>query len=240
MTSMSAALVLAWLGAAPPAGDPALTADTALQRGRELLESNSVATQLKGARLLLRAYELAPDRVDTQAAACEAWFMRADQARQPARAPGMAKKITRCGRRIVRRWPARAEGYYWTAVGIGCTAMHGSVMDALNEGVADKIERLGRKAVELDRTLYGGAPLRLLGRYYQKLPWPLTSLDKARPLLEEALRIDPDNITNQRYLAELLATVGEDDAARRLFERCARGDGGDRKAVAACRRSLDR
>ena len=209
-----------------------------LAEARPLMESDTIRGQLKGATLLLAAYAKAPDRLDTLAGACEGWFVRGYWSKDKAKAQRLGKRAAKAGRQIIKRWPKRAEGYYWAAVGMGLWAQNGSVMDAINQGVAAKIERLGRKAVKLNRALYRGAPLRLLGRYYFALPWPMKAPAKARPLLEEAHRLDPKNLTNLLYLGELLAELGDAPAARKLFQQCVQGTGPDRKAAESCKRAL--
>ncbi|MFT7623320.1 MAG: hypothetical protein ACI9WU_002503, partial [Myxococcota bacterium] len=132
----------------------------------------------------------------------------------------------------------RAEGYYWIAANNGALAKHIGVIEAVSQGLGGTIERAALKALELDRTLYGGSVLRLLGRYYTLIPWPLRNTDKAVKLLTEAHELMPANMAGVQFLAEALTLSGDKDKARPLYALCAKTDGVDPEGAEICKRGL--
>ncbi|MFT7626091.1 MAG: hypothetical protein ACI9WU_005284, partial [Myxococcota bacterium] len=203
------ALIVMLALAAPPEKSPDWK--RLLAEGERLTLDASPKVQLKGARLKAKAFELEPNRVETAAGMCHAYFIRIffEKNRQKAQALGM--KGARMAEKVAKRWPKRAEGYYWIAANNGALAKHIGVIEAVSQGLGGTIERAALKALELDRTLYGGSVLRLLGRYYTLIPWPLRNTDKAVKLLTEAHELMPANMAGVQFLAEALTLSGDKD-----------------------------
>ena len=235
----TALLVAAAVAHTPMADPPATESSALLARARPLLVSHSRTRQLAGTKLLKQAYEGSPGRLETVVGMAQAYFVRAYWAEsRPAKQRRLAKKGVQWAKRAVSRWPQRAEGYYWAAANFGMVATASGVLAAVQQGLAGKIEQSGLAALKRNPTLYRGAVPRLLGRYYQMLPWPLKRPKRALELLEEAHRLDPDHVAGQQYLAEGLHDSGARARARALFERCSRGKGPARDAPSICRDRL--
>ncbi|MEE4280212.1 MAG: tetratricopeptide repeat protein [Halieaceae bacterium] len=78
------------------------------------------------------------------------------------------------------------------------------------------------KALELDpRALEGSAYTSLGALYYQVPGWPVAfgSDDKAREMLEQALRIAPDGIDSNYFYGDFLLQQKDYDGAREALER---------------------
>lgn len=229
-------LVLAVSSVAPSGPPPAVQA--LLDRAGILFEAHSKKQQFEGSRLLRQAHKRAPDHLVTMAGMAQACFARSHWGDKPDKRRKFARLGIRWAKRVIKRWPDRAEGYYWAALNFGLLAKSSGVLVAVQEGLAGQIERNGLAALKRNPTLYRGGTQRLLGRYYFKVPWPLRDRKRALTLLEEGHRLGPDNVAGQRYLAEALWSSGKRKRATALFRRCAKGGGGNRDAPGACRDRL--
>jgi tetratricopeptide (TPR) repeat protein len=114
--------------------------------------------------------------------------------------------------------PARVEGWYWSAAGMGMYGLGIGVITALRQGIEPKFkERLG-KAEAIDAGYQQGSIQSAWGRFYFKLPWPKYDPRKAEEELHAALKRNPDNVRAHVYLGELLAKedrTGEAEAEYR-------------------------
>jgi len=84
---------------------------------------------------------------------------------------------------------------------------------SLFAGYGPKLVAAIDRALELDRTFDGGAPLRLQGRFRGQAPWPYGDLDVARAALAEAVGLRSVPVSHL-FFGDVLAKRGEDDAAR--------------------------
>lgn len=226
------ALVMTVLTALPPG------IDAQLKAAHTKMLHSSPKVQLAGAKLLNAAYEAAPEHLETMAGASHAWFIRAYWTRDSKKAVTHARRGLKLAQDLIIAHPDRAEGHYWAAANAGLVARAGGVAIAIKEGLAQQIESYAVAALKRDPKLYKGAIPRLLGRYYQELPWPLGNPKKARRLLEEAHKQDPQHISTLLWLAEALIKAGDDERATKLLHRCAKGRGPDRKARQQCKERL--
>jgi tetratricopeptide (TPR) repeat protein len=123
------------------------------------------------------------------------------------------------GRQAVGLAPDTVEANFWY---VNCMAAHGMVRGMMNSLFYLKpMEKFGRKALELDEAYFDAAPLRLMGRYYFKVPpWPVGSGDKKKglELLERSVELAPDYLYNKVCLADACSASGRVDEARRLLE----------------------
>lgn len=109
--------------------------------------------------------------------------------------------------------PDGAEGHFYRASLLGGWGEVRGLAGALV--VAGDIRRAGEKALALDRSVECAGPLRLMGRYYFKLPGAFGgSNEKSLSYLEEALRICPIHPQVHIYLAETLHAEGQVERAR--------------------------
>jgi tetratricopeptide (TPR) repeat protein len=74
------------------------------------------------------------------------------------------------------------------------------------------------RAIELDASYDGGAPLRLRGRFRSKAPWPYGDLDQARDALLRATELAPVPVT-LLFLGDLHHARGEHELALAAWRR---------------------
>jgi hypothetical protein len=109
------------------------------------------------------------------------------------------------GDRATSANPARVEGWYWSAAGMGLYGLGIGVLTALHQGIEPKFkERLGN-AERIDAGYQHGGVQTAWGRFYFKLPWPKYDPRKSEEQLVAALQRNPANVRAHVYLAELLA-----------------------------------
>ncbi len=234
LSSTSLVLMLALVAPAAPPPD----AQALLDRAAPLFEAHSRKLQLKGARMLRKAHKRDPEHLETMCGMSRAFFARSHWSNDRDKKRRLARKGVRWAERVIKRWPDRAEGYYWAALNLGLLAQSSGLLAAVQQGFAQRIQKNGLAALARNPALYGGATQRMLGRYYFVVPWPLRNRKRALELLEDGHRRRPTNVAGQRYLAEALWDAGQKKRATALFKRCAKGGGGNRDAPEACRAQL--
>lgn len=106
---------------------------------------------------------------------------------------------------------------------VNCMAAHGKVRGMMNSLFYLKpMEKHGKRALELDEIFFNAAPLRMMGRFYCKVPpWPVGSGDKKKglALAKRAVELAPDHLYNQVILAEAYLSARYFDEAREGFEK---------------------
>ncbi|MFT5288576.1 MAG: hypothetical protein ACI8QS_002045 [Planctomycetota bacterium] len=88
---------------------------------------------------------------------------------------------------------------------------------ALTRGLGRRVPRAIRASIESGASLESAAPLRLLGRFLDRAPWPLRDREEARLLLERAVEEAPV-VLNLLFLGDVLWGLDEGEAARRRWE----------------------
>jgi tetratricopeptide (TPR) repeat protein len=128
---------------------------------------------------------------------------------------------------VLRKIPAAASLYFWTAVSWGEWALARGKLAAARHGAGSRIRELAQIVVDLDPGLEEGGGYRVLGRLHDQSPripfltgW--VSRQEALSNLRKALAIGPRSSVNQLFLAE--AILNHDSAnreeARRLLILC--------------------
>jgi tetratricopeptide (TPR) repeat protein len=82
----------------------------------------------------------------------------------------------------------------------------------------DYEEHIG-KALEIDKMYDYAGPLRAVGRYWYKLPWPKRNIKKSIGYLEEAVDSAPTNIRGHVYLAESYLKAKEKELAKEQLQK---------------------
>ncbi len=113
------------------------------------------------------------------------------------------------GEKAVALAPDRVEGYLWYSAALGEYGLGISIMRALLQGLDGKFRKHCQQAIEIDPGYDGGGPLRAMGRFYAKLPFPKQDLKRSRELLEEAVKLAPERSLTRLYLAETLVALGK-------------------------------
>jgi tetratricopeptide (TPR) repeat protein len=111
------------------------------------------------------------------------------------------------GARAIAINPDGVEGYTWFAAALGEYGLGISIVKALFQGLDGKFRKHCQQAIEIDAAYDGGAPLRAMGRFFAKLPFPKQDLRRSRELLEEAVKLAPERFLTRLYLAETLVAL---------------------------------
>lgn len=117
------------------------------------------------------------------------------------------------GEQAVALNPNGVEGYTWYAAALGEYGLGISIVKALFQGLDGKFRKYCQQAIEIDPAHDGAAPLRAMGRFYAKLPFPKQDLRRSRELLEEAIKLAPERFLSRLYLAETLVALGRPEEA---------------------------
>jgi len=161
------------------------------------------------------AFAAAPSYdVAWRAARAAFWICISDPADSKETKRNYGKKAWDWGLKATALNPNGVEGYTWGAVGIGEYSKGVGVTKAVGQGLAKKYEAWARKAVSLDADYDHGTPLRAMGLYYQKLPWPLRDSAKAEEYFKRAIALAPCMIRSYFYLADLYREDKKWDKAR--------------------------
>lgn len=118
---------------------------------------------------------------------------------------------------------------FWSAIAWGARGQRVGLLTIVREGIAGRMRDFARRAIEIDPTLERGGAYRLLSRLHATLPRvPFVSgwvdRDRAVPLAEQALEVDPDDPGNGLVLALGLLEHGPEkrrDEAWQWMERVA-------------------
>ena len=124
------------------------------------------------------------------------------------------------GKQAVILAPDSVAANFWYT---NCMAAHGMVRGMMNSLFYLKpMEKYGNRALELDETFFNAAPLRMMGRFYCKVPpCPVGPGDKKKglALAKRAVELAPDYLYNQVILAEAYLSARYFDEAREGFEK---------------------
>jgi len=128
----------------------------------------------------------------------------------------------------LRRVPAAADVYYWTAALWGQWALARGKLAAARSGVAGRVLHLAQTVLEVDPQLDEGGADRILGRLHDETPKiPLitgwVSKRKALDHLRQSYAIGPRSRVTQFFLAEAILDHEPEkrEEARELFKVCA-------------------
>ena len=109
------------------------------------------------------------------------------------------------------------EGYYMVSLNVGTYANAVGVMTAVREGLAGEIEQSALRAAELDPKYDGAGPHRVLGRYYQNLPWPMKDTEKAKYHYDSSIKLAPGKAINWLYIAEYYIYMEQPEEAKKAL-----------------------
>lgn len=216
----------------------------ALLKEAKVLERSALRSKrVLAAGKLMQVYKAVPNRFEGLLAATHSCNLRASLSTKKKEMMRWGKRGLAYAETIMKRWPARAEGYFWASVNAGQYARGGGVWVAITKGLAKKIEKLALASYKRNPKLYDGAAQRVLGRYYFRLPWPMRNLDKSLRYLRSAYRINTNHTATLVYLGETLWAKGKRAESRRMMRRCVQ-NGKHRSTrpwmIKKCRRWLKR
>jgi tetratricopeptide (TPR) repeat protein len=110
--------------------------------------------------------------------------------------------------------PLGVEGHYYYTLCLAQYSIGISIIKALAKGLGSKYEKHIGKAIEINKQYDSAGPLRALGRYWYRLPWPKRNLKKSIHHLKAAVDAAPTIIRGHVYLAESYFKAGEKELAR--------------------------
>ena len=111
--------------------------------------------------------------------------------------------------------PKGIEGHYYYGLSIAQYSIGISIVKALIKGLGPEYEKHIGKAIELNKLYDYAGPLRAMGRYWYRLPWPKRNIDKSIDYLKEAEALAPLSTRGRVYLAESCIKGGKKDCARK-------------------------
>ena len=115
--------------------------------------------------------------------------------------------------------PQGIEGHYYYTLSLAQYSKGISIIKALAKGLGPDYEEHIGKALEIDKMYDYAGPLRAVGRYWYKLPWPKRDIKKSIGYLEEAVASAPTNIRGHVYLAESYLKAKEKELAKEQLQK---------------------
>lgn len=194
-------------------------------RAIELLEQPDVnyPTNLEKAAKIFESHLNGPKKNRALTLLSETYFWLGDIAREKADKERFHSQGVEYGKQSVLGEPNNVASHMWYSANMGSHGMARGIMSSLF--YLGDMEKHGLKAMELDKTYFFGAPLRLMGRFYHQCPgWPVGKGDTAKgaKLLQEAVNIGPEFILNHLYLADVLIDRRKKREAKAVLEEALR------------------
>ena len=169
-----------------------------------------------------KVLETDPENYEANWKIARAYFLLADMLDEirenRKRYKEVGKEGMRYGERAVALNPEGVEGHYYYGLCLAKYTLGISFITALTEGIASKYETHMEGALEINKDYDSGGPLRALGRYLHKIPWPKRDLKKSIVYLEEAVARAPMNIRGRFYLAEAYLKAKKKEMAKAQLE----------------------
>lgn len=149
----------------------------------------------------------------------EAYFWLGDVSTQKSAQKKYHGEGVKHGEKSIKLEPDSIEAHFWYAANIGAFGVANGIMSSL--GSIGPLQKHGNLTLEMDRTFFYAAPLRLMGRFYHQVPGFMVSGDPkkmADTMLHEAVEVGGDFFLNHLFLAEFLADNRRKKEARQLLE----------------------
>ena len=182
-------------------------------------ENNYPHALNKARERLLARLENEPEDGETLARLAEVQYWLGTHADVDAATEVFLAKGVEYGKEAAALAPDSVAANFWYA---NCMAAHSMVRGMMNSLFYLKpMEKHGNRALELDETYFHAAPLRMMGRYYSKVPpWPVGSGDKKKglELAKRAVELEPDHLYNKVVLADAWLAARYFDEARALLK----------------------
>lgn len=110
--------------------------------------------------------------------------------------------------------PGRIEGHYYYGLCVAEYTLGISRIRALRKGLASEFQNQMEESLKINRYYDSAGPLRALGRYWFRIPWPKRNLEKSIHYLNESVAFSPMNVRGHVYLAESYLKAGDKELAR--------------------------
>ena len=115
--------------------------------------------------------------------------------------------------------PEGIEGNYYYALSLAQYSIGISIVKALLKGLGPDYERHLKKALAINKEYDYAGPLRAMGRYWYRRPWPKRDLKKSIYYLEESIERAPMCIRGYVYVAESYLKDGKKDHAKAALQK---------------------
>jgi len=135
------------------------------------------------------------------------------------------------GKAALKQKPSGIEGHYYYALNLAQYGLGISIIKALVQGLGSEYEEQMKTVLQINKGYDDAGPLRAIGRYYYKLPWPKRDLKKSIEYLKEATRLSLWNCRGHVYLAESYLKDGKKKLAREELLLTLRAEGNPEKEV---------
>ena len=214
-------LLALWVLAALPAqaADPAL-----LSQLDALFAKRNDAESVKALEAGLKdALAAAPEDFELVWRKARILQWQADGATEKKLKMVLGKQTWEAGDKAAKLQPARVEGFYYAACGIGSYSQAVGIMKALGDGLEGKFNERLDTALKLDPGYDYGGPWLVKGRYYYELPWPKRDLTRSVSFYDKAIAKYPQSLRAYYYLAETLLKDGKAQKARDAIEKVKQG-----------------
>jgi tetratricopeptide (TPR) repeat protein len=121
---------------------------------------------------------------------------------------------------LSRSYPDDAYVIYWQGLVKACAADYKNPLSALR--TIHEVRDLLTRAVTINPAVMNGAGYAILGEIYDKVPgWPIGfgDDDKAKKMLEAALKISPDGMVSNYFYGDFLLSHDNEKAAELYFKK---------------------
>jgi len=125
----------------------------------------------------------------------------------------------RYGEKATELNPQGVEGHYYYTLCLAQYSIGISIIKALAKGLGSKYEKHIGRVIEINKNYDNAGPLRAIGRYWYRLPWPKRDIKKSISYLEEAVTSAPNNIRGRVYLAESYLKAKEKELAKEQLQK---------------------
>ena len=145
------------------------------------------------------------------------WWL-ADMSEDTSKKKALGEKGKEAGKKAWQLEEGSVEGHMWYAAALGEYGLGISIAKAIWQGLDGDFRKHAERAIAIDKAYDGAAPLRALGRFYAKLPWPKQDLKRSEQLLREGIETAPERLFTRLYLADTLDALGRKDEAKKELD----------------------
>jgi tetratricopeptide (TPR) repeat protein len=182
------------------------------------LQSTDPDRAPKTISLYEKVLELEPDNYEALWKIARSYFIIGDALAETAEFNNRHKECGEKGmsyaKRAVAINPEGIEGHYYYGLSIAQYSIGISIVKALIKGLGPEYEKHIGKAIEINKLYDYAGPLRAMGRYWYRLPWPKRDIDKSIAYLKDAETFAPLSTRGRIYLAESCLKGGKKGCAR--------------------------
>ena len=192
----------------------------ALMKGADVLwlQSTDPDKALKTISLYEKVLELEPNNYEALWKIAHSYFIIGDALPETEEFKNRHKECGEKGMSYAKRAlainPEGIEGHYYYGLSIAQYSIGISIVKALIKGLGPEYEKHLGKAIEINKLYDYAGPIRAMGRYWYRLPWPKRNINKSIDYLKKAEALAPLSTRGRVYLAESCIKGGKKDCAR--------------------------